>query len=156
MALAGYIPARRTAPRADLFDWLAFGLSVFMLLIHSQGWILPLVGETFDESSSALVRNAYLPAYAAGILLLAMNLGECIKGTLRQPFLVLIMLVAAASMLWSLSPDATMRRLVALYATTLAGIVIAARYRWATLAEVVGAAFAILAIGSLVMVVAMP
>jgi exopolysaccharide production protein ExoQ len=155
---AAWQPPQHAAPahRADMFDWLAFGLAVFMLVIHSQAWILPLVGETFDEGSSALVRNAYLPAYAAGILLLAMSLGESIKGVLRQPFLVMIMLVAAASMLWSLSPDATMRRLVALYATTLAGVVIAARYRWATLAEVMGAAFAILAIGSLLMVLAVP
>ena len=74
----------RLHPRADMFDWLAFGLSVFMLLIFSQGWIMPLFGETFDAAASGVVRNAYLPAYGAAILLMAMNLGEVVKGTLRH------------------------------------------------------------------------
>lgn len=147
---------QRARPRTDMFDWLAFGLSVFMLLIFSQGWIMPLFGETFDAAASGIVRNAYLPAYAAAILLMAMNLGEVVKGTLRQPFLVLIMMVVAASMLWSLAPDATLRRMIALYATTLGGIVIAARYRWSTLAEIIGASFLILAVISFLLAVGVP
>lgn len=154
-------PPRTVAPpapqrRADLFDWFAFGLSVFILLIFSQGWIMPIFGATFDAAASGIVRNAYLPAYGAAIVLMAMNLGEVVKGTLRQPFLVLILLVVAASMLWSLAPDATLRRMIALYATTLAGIVIAARYRWATLAEVIGASFLILAVASFILAVGVP
>lgn len=155
------LPPRPVAPliprrRADLFDWMAFGLSVFILLIFSQGWIMPIFGATFDAAASGIVRNAYLPAYGAAIVLLAMNLGEVVKGTLRQPFLVLIMLVVAASMLWSLAPDATLRRMIALYATTLAGIVIAARYRWSTLAEVMAASFLILAVLSFLLAVGVP
>lgn len=154
-------PPRTVAPpapqrRTDLFDWFAFGLSVFILLIFSQGWIMPIFGATFDAAASGIVRNAYLPAYGAAIVLMAMNLGEVVKGTLRQPFLVLILLVVAASMLWSLAPDATLRRMIALYATTLAGIVIAARYRWATLAEVIGASFLILAVASFILAVGVP
>lgn len=155
------LPPRPLAPprprhRADMFDWMAFGMSVFMLLIFSQGWIMPIFGETFDAAASGIVRNAYLPAYGAAIVLMAMNLGEVVKGTLRQPFLVLIMLVVAASMLWSLAPDATMRRMIAVYATTLGGIVIAARYRWATLAEVMATAFLVLAAISFLLAVGVP
>ena len=151
----GPAPAARLH-RADAWDWLAFGMAVFIILVHSQGWVMPLVGEKFDAASSSLVRNAYLPAYGAGIVLLAMTLGESIKGILRQPFLVLIMAVVAASMLWSLSPDATLRRIIALYATTLAGVVIACRYKWSTLAEVIATAFAIMAVACLVAAVAVP
>jgi O-antigen ligase len=52
-------------------------------------------------------------------------------------------------MFWSVSPDQTQRRIFALAFTTLGGVVLAARYSWARLAEVIGAAFVILAIGSL-------
>lgn len=156
MTAAAWSDARSGPHRADMWDWLAFAMSVFILLIFSQGWILPLVGDKFDEGSSALVRNAYLPAYGAGVLLLAMTPGETLQGLLRQPFLIILMGVVAASMLWSLSPDATLRRIIALYATTLAGVVIAARYRWTALVEVMATAFAILALASLVVSVAIP
>jgi exopolysaccharide production protein ExoQ len=55
------------------------------------------------------------------------------------------MVVVAASILWSVSPDQTSRRIFALLFTTLGGVVLAARYSWARLAEVLATTFAILA-----------
>ena len=46
--------------------------------------------------------------------------------------------------------------LVAVYATTLGGIVLAARYRWADLAEVFATAFAVLAVVCFLMSLAVP
>jgi exopolysaccharide production protein ExoQ len=142
--------------RADMWDWMVFGLCVVMILIHSQAWVVPVVGQKFDAANSALVRNAFLPAYGMAILLLAMRPGEVMKGLLRQPFLIMVMAVVAASMVWSMSPDATLRRVIALYGTTLAGVVIGSRYRWSTLAEVIGAAFAVMAVGCLIAAVLFP
>ncbi len=156
MTTAAWSAAAPRPRRADIWDWMAFGLCVFMVIIHSQGWMLPLIGEKFDPASSALVRNAYLPAYAAAIIILAMTPGESLKAILRQPFLLLILAIVAASMLWSLSPSATMRRMIALYGTTLAGVVIASRYRWSRLSEVFAVAFALLAVACVIMAVAFP
>lgn len=142
--------AAQPARRADLWDVLAFGLMVMSLLLYSQGWILPIFGSKFDAASSAAIRNAYLPAYAAGVFVLAMRPWDTVLAMLRQPFLIVLMIVTAASVLWSIAPDATVRRLVALVATTLTGVVLAVRFRWATLAEVIAAAFGLLAVASLV------
>ncbi|MBP7704299.1 MAG: O-antigen ligase family protein [Caulobacter sp.] len=123
---------------------------VMSLLLYSQGWILPLFGSKFDAASSAAIRNAYLPAYAAGVVVLAMRPWDTATAMLRQPFLIILMIVTAASVLWSIAPDATVRRLVALVATTLTGVVLAVRFRWSTMAEVMAATFGLLAVASLV------
>jgi O-antigen ligase len=49
-----------------------------------------------------------------------------------------------------------MRRIVALYATTLTGVVLAARYSWATLAEIMAATFLILAVLCLLLIFGLP
>lgn len=134
----------------------AFALSVFILLIYSQAWVYPLLGDTADAAAGGLVRVLYLPAYAAGIALLAMAPRSAILALMRQPFLVLLLAIAAASWFWSISPDQTSRRVFALYCTTLGAVVIAARYRWAKLAEVMGTCFAILVLLTFVVALAVP
>lgn len=134
--------------RADMWDWLAFGLLTLSLIMYSQGWILPIFGSKLDPASSGVIRNAYLPIYAAAIVVLAMRPWETAMALTRQPFLLLLMAVTGLSILWSIDPGATMRRLIALYATTLTGVVLAVRFRWATMAEVMATAFAIMTLAS--------
>lgn len=144
------------AARFDLWSLAAFALAVLVLLTHSQGWVMLAAGDPVDPSKSGLVRNLYLPAYAAAIVLLAAAPGEALRALARQPFLVLLMVIAGLSVLWSIAPDQTVRRIVALYATTLGGVVLAIRFRWNALAEVLAVAFAVLAVASLVAAVAAP
>ena len=147
-AAASWEAGRPAAHRIDVWDVLAFGMLVMSLLLYSQGWILPIFGETFDAASSSAIRNAYLPAYAAGVAILAMRPWDAAMATLRQPFLLALLTVTALSVVWSIAPDATVRRLVALFATTLTGVVLAVRFRWATMAEIMATAFGLLAVAS--------
>jgi len=142
--------------RTDAWDWLAFALGVFFILVYSQGWIAPIFGLKLDEASSGMIRNAYLPAYAAGIVLLAMAPGATLAALLRQPFLLALLGIVALSTLWSIAPDQTVRRIVAVYATTLCGVVLATRFRWSTMAEVLATANAVLVVGSIVWAVLPP
>lgn len=142
--------AGRARERADMWDWLAFGLLVFSLILYSQGWILPIFGSKFDAASSSAIRNAYLPVYAAGVVVMAMRPWDTAMAVARQPFLVILMIICGLSMTWSIDSGASMRRLIALYATTLTGVVMAVRFRWNTMAEVMAAAFAVLTLASLV------
>jgi exopolysaccharide production protein ExoQ len=130
----------------------AFAAAVGMLLIYSQGWELMLVGAGPDDAiaESSLIRSLFIPAYAAGVALMALCPGRLAAGLVRQPPLIALVAIAIVSMLWSVSPDQTPRRVFALVFTTLSGAVLAARYSWAQLAEVVGATFVILAVASLV------
>jgi O-antigen ligase len=143
-------PFGRARPaRRSLVDIAVFAGAVFMVLIYSQGWETPLTGGGDEAADSDLIRTLFLPAYAVGIGLMAITPWRMLQGLARQPFLVALMLIAAVSMLWSVSPDQTSRRIFALAFTTLGGVALAARYSWARLAEVLAAAFAILAVASL-------
>lgn len=142
--------AAAAAPRLSIIDAIAFALSVLMLLTYSQAWMQPLFGDKIDLQASGLVRSLYFPAYAAGLFLLALSPGEALRGLLRQPFLAVIVIVAAASIAWSVAPDQTVRRVVALVFTTLGAVVLGARWRWATLTEILATAFAILTLLSLI------
>lgn len=143
--VAGAFPRAQPA-RWNLTETAAFAAAVFMILTYSQGWELPLVGGGDETSDLGLIRTLFLPAYAAGVGLLALTPWNTARGLLRQPFLIAIFTVAALSMFWSVSPDQTQRRIFALAFTTLGGVTLAARYSWAQLAEVIGATFLILAV----------
>jgi exopolysaccharide production protein ExoQ len=67
---------------------------------------------------------------------------------LGEPFLIPIMAVVFASLAWSISPDQTMRRAVAVGFTTLCGVTLGSRWRWSTLTEIIAVTFAILAVSS--------
>ena len=133
-----------------------FCASVAMLLIYSGGWELPLFGENAGESAGGIMRVAYLPAYAAGFLLVALNPRNLIRVLIRQPLLILLMLIVVGSTFWSIAPDVTTRRAFAVSCTTLGGLALAARYKWAQLAEVVGATFIVLIVASFVVCLAVP
>jgi O-antigen ligase len=152
--------ARGVAPAAParlMFSQIAlFSLAVISLLVFSGGWELPAVGENATESGSAILRVGYLPAYAAGFALIALRPGASLRVLLRQPFLLVLLTVAVASTFWSVNPDQTVRRCFALVCTTLGGVALAARFRWPQLAEVMGAAFAVLIVACFVVCLAVP
>jgi exopolysaccharide production protein ExoQ len=139
--------AQTPASVVDLVAWLA---TVGMLLLYSQAWLVPLFGETVDVSEGGLVRVLFVPGYAVGILLLALKPGAAFAGAIRQPFLILLLFVVFASVTWSVSPDQTLRRAIAVALTTLSAVALGARWRWPALTETLAVTFGILLVGSLI------
>jgi exopolysaccharide production protein ExoQ len=152
--VTGGARARPTPP--SIGRTAAFWASVLAVLIFSQFWVFPLLGDKGDPAASGLVRVLFVPAYLVAAVLLAFAPLRTTLAALRQPFLLLLMLIVGASVFWSVEPDQTVRRVVAIYATTLAGIVLGSRWRWADLAEVLATSFAILVGIALVVSVAVP
>lgn len=146
----------RAAARPTVIDALAFLSGVFILLIYSQGWLAPLINYGDATAAGSIIRVIYFPAYAAGLFLAGTALVQTLKGVIRSPFLVLLLLVTAASWFWSVDPSATVRRFVAVTFTMMGGVALAARFRWPTLAEVCATAFAILAVLSVLVTLARP
>jgi hypothetical protein len=142
--------------RVDPWELTAFVLSVLSILVFSQAWVFPMLGENGDPAASGLVRALFLPAYGCALILLAMQPMATLAAVVRQPLLLLLMAIVGVSVLWSVEPDQTVRRMVALYATTLSGIVIGARYGWARLSEVIATAFAILVVICFAVAIAVP
>lgn len=144
------------ADHVTAFRLLVFACAVGIVLIFSQAWVFPLLGDNEDAAADSLVRALFFPAYGMALFLAVLAPASAFWATLRQPFLILLMLIVGASIAWSVSPDQTLRRVVAIYATTLGGIVLGSRYRWADLAEVLATAFATLAVIAFIVPIAIP
>ncbi len=138
------------APATTTLDIVAWLATVGMLLLYSQAWLVPLFGETVSVQEGSLVRALYIPGYLVGLFLVALKPGASLVGLIRQPFLIAILCIAAASTAWSISPDQTSRRALAVVLTTLCGVAIGVRWRWAAMAEMLATVFGVLTIGSLV------
>lgn len=121
-----------------------FVLGLIILLTFSQAWVFPMLGDIGDPAASGLIRTLFFPAYGLGLVLLVASPGKAILAGLRQPFLILLMAVIGASILWSIAPDQTARRALAIYATTLCAIVLAADRTWTELVELFATSFAVL------------
>jgi len=144
-------PVARARPYADI---LAFLASVLIVLIYSQSWGAPLTG--YGARSADFLRNGYYPAYALAVGLVLTRPGTALQALARSPLMILLLLLAAASFMWSITPDVTLRRVMALLFTTLGGVALASRWRWATLTEIFATAMALMMIISLFLGVLVP
>jgi exopolysaccharide production protein ExoQ len=152
-------PAAKPAPtvadagRLGAMDIIALGLSVLMVLIYTQPWVMlaPTTDSMADAANSGPLRVMYFAMYAGGLFVLAFKPWQAVRGLIAQPFLIALLLVAAASMIWSVAPDQTMRRVVGITLTTLSGVALGARWRWSTLTEILATGFAIIAVLSLLL-----
>jgi exopolysaccharide production protein ExoQ len=131
-------------------------MGVLIILIFSQGWLVPIFGDKTGAAEGGLIRAAYFPAYAAGLIVLLSSGFNMFRAIVRQPFLIFLMLLAGFSYFWSISPSETMRRVIALWLTTLAGVALASRFRWGQMIEIMAIALGILTVLSLVASAAIP
>jgi exopolysaccharide production protein ExoQ len=139
-------PAPKAADASVTERW-AYGLSIFILMMFTQPWVVVQFEQA--QSGSLLARLLFFPGYIAGLVLIGQRPGRTALGLLREPFLVILSLVAVASLYWSVAPDQTGRRIVALSLTTLCGVALGARWRWSQLVEITAVSFAIMALASL-------
>lgn len=143
-------------PQAVSPSLLTVAVAVVMLLIFSAGWHLPLFGEKADEAASGLLRVAFLPAYGLAFLLIMGRPWNMVRVTVRQPFLIILMVVVVASISWSIQPDVSIRRGFAVGCTTLAGLALASRFRWAELARLFAITYCFLIVASYLVSLALP
>lgn len=154
----GHPPRAPAEAHRRLTTWtlVTVAAAATIFLIYSQFWVFPILGDKGNPAASGLVRVLSIPAYLAAMLLFALQPLDTLRATLRQPFLIALLLVCAASTLWSISPDQSFRRVIALGFTCLGAIVLAVRYSWSELAELLAGCFAVLAVIALAASVAVP
>lgn len=148
----------RAADQGRLTAWrvLTMGAAALVFMIYSQFWVFPLLGENGDPAASGIVRALYLPAYAAALGLFLLSPLDGLKALARQPFLVALLFIALLSTLWSVAPDQTLRRAIGLVFTTLGAVMLAARYRWATMTQILAGCFAALTVISIAVSLLVP
>lgn len=146
----------RRRPSAGALSGPVFACGLILLLIHSQIWVRPLFGDAPDAASGGLIRLMNLPAYALALLVGVSAAPQLLWGFVRQPFLVALFGLCGMSVLWSIAPDETQRRMVALMGTSLGGLALGARYGWRSLSGLLGWTMGILVIVSFLVSLLMP
>jgi len=102
------------------------------------------------------IRNIFLIAYVITALLAALNWQRMILGIAAVWPIALLIGLAWLSNFWTVAPEITSRRCIALSVTTLMGVYLFARYDLPTLLRLLTCVVAILVVGSLVWVFAVP
>ena len=108
------------------------------------------------EAESPAARLAWVPLYLLTLALLVLRLPHVLRLVTFAPLLVVCVLVAGLSVMWSVDPALSLRRAVALAMTTSLGLVLAAWLGWSKLIQGAALAFAALALISVAVVLADP
>lgn len=140
---ADVVPAR--------WEWAA---SIVIIIMMTGALIGPIFAP--DQGETPILRLVWLPAYAV-ILMLAMRRAlEILR--LWPAVLICAALVGLcwASSLWSLFPDVTVRRTIALAISMLFALYLAASFRGPRLLRLLSWSFLIMAVLSLLFVAALP
>jgi exopolysaccharide production protein ExoQ len=108
----------------------------------------------FEEQQ--FLRLSWIPVYLITFLLAAPRLPAVWRAAMWSPLIVVLLALAMASMLWSLAPADTLRRCFAITGTTLLGLYLAARFEPRELIRLLGWAFAVVMVLSVLFVAAKP
>jgi O-antigen ligase len=140
---------------------LAKCATIFVFLLASTGLLLPLLqaqnGTVVDASQGDPVTQAvWFLVYLVMFLLFLVQWRYLISVALRDKLLLLLTALAIVSVLWSVAPDVTVRRGVALIGTSLFGVYLAGRFSEAEMLRLLAWTFGIAAVLSLVFAVALP
>jgi exopolysaccharide production protein ExoQ len=103
-----------------------------------------------EVPESTLLRYLWLPFYGlvgAGLLLSAR---EAWRAVLASPWLILLSALAIISAGWSIDPELSLRRGIAVTATTLLGVYIAVRFDWIGALRLLGGVWFALMLASLI------
>jgi len=137
-----------------LADVVALIASVGLILTYVGFWSAPLTD--YGARSADFLRNFYYPAYLLAVVLVCMRPERAIRGMVRSPLLIALLLLTAATYFWSIMPDLTARRIPALLFTTLAGVALASRWSWRSLTEIIAGTLGALAVLSFLLGALLP
>jgi exopolysaccharide production protein ExoQ len=156
MNYGGNVEARNNMMNR-LLHW-AEEITVFILIFQfSTALVALLLTDPSDlTSSSSLARNLWFPGYLLILLLTLRWFPNVFRMAVLNPLLITCILWAGLSYIWSIHPDVTLRRSVALLMTTLFGLVLAARYDWNELVQRLAFVFLVTAVISLFLSVFIP
>jgi O-antigen ligase len=133
-------------------------LFFFFLIFMFSTALVALFLTDFDnmEYESPLARALWYPVYLFVLVLALRCLPQLLRLVAFNPLLIFCVLICGLSYFWSVDPEISMRRSIALLITTLFGLVLAARYDWSGLVQRLAACFWVMAIVSILIAVLLP
>lgn len=146
-----------SAQRPTAIRILEWTIAAGVVLMMSNALIGPLLDplQTGGESN-LILRLMWLPVYGATLMLATLRTPELLRFWFPALLMGVLIAWAAASVLWSIDPGVTQRRVIAVAFTTLFGLYLAASFPGRSLAELLALCALILALGSYVVSLAMP
>jgi len=134
---------------------LEFALAGLTLFMFAEAFLPRLLAPgpadvTGEVPESTLLRYLWLPFYGLVAVGLFLAIGQAWRAVLRAPWLILLALVAMASAIWSIDPELSFRRGIALLATTMMGVYLAARFDWLSALRLLGAVWLFLMAASFI------
>ncbi len=160
-ALTQNAHARPGDDNDGLAVWLAraeIALSVFCVLMLTDAFWGPVLAPQANQGGddNPLLRLLWLPVYAVALLLSGMRAARFLK-ILPALFMTGILIgLCFASQFWSIDPETTVRRTIAVAFTSLFGLYLGARWKGVELTQIVALSFAILTIGSYFVCICVP
>lgn len=138
-------------PVGPTYGWLtrAETIACFaMLALMSNALLAPLFAPDQNPDNVPWLRLIWVPVYATIAFLVVSR--PIRMSRVAVPAVMGLILVgwAFVSSSWSIAPDVTFRRSIALLMTTLFGLYLAARYDWREFLELLAGVFLLLAVGN--------
>jgi exopolysaccharide production protein ExoQ len=133
---------------------------VLAMLVLTGGAVGMLTNESryaVDLAAGDPLRQTLYAVIYAGVAALAALRWRAMLAVLRNDALLTgLLLLATASIIWSVAPDITLRRVIALWGTTLVGVYLAARFPVRVQLRLLAWTLGIAAMASLAVVLVMP
>ena len=141
----------------NVLNWAENFAYVFMLVFFSGA----IIGILFTDltnlnQENPLARTSWFPMYALILAMVLRTFPQFFRMAVFSPLLILCVAYCGLTMFWSVDYSLTMRRSVALMVTTMAGLVLAARFTWEEMVQRIAFAFFILAILTIFVVITNP
>jgi O-antigen ligase len=158
MTLAPAIGARAPSARdrGTVLDHAEVAFVFLTILLMSQALLPAVFAPEQPNEGPPWMRMMWFPIYGGTLLFAMLRLERMASVWITALATAPLIALAFISSEWSLLPDVSSRRALALTFTTAFGLYLAARFSWARLAEVVAAAFLLMALGSVVAALAFP
>lgn len=136
----------------------AFHVSTLLLLMNAlEPLWLEMSGFLYDPvQGDPIQRGLLLSGYLLSIPIILFYPISTFRIASRSPLLWLMIVWAAFSILWSGSPDVTLRRVIAVLLTTLFSLALYLRYPFQSFLRLLGATFFLAILSSLLMVAFKP
>jgi len=134
-------------------------LAWVLILLFYSGAVLGLTLLTpadLANPDGTFARLLWYFTYVLILFLTVLRLPYVLRIVAFNPILIVCVFWCCLSFLWSVHPDITFRRAIALLMTTLAGLSFAARYDWAKMVQITAFAMLLLCIMSILVVLLMP
>ena len=160
-SLLGVQGSKSSTGASQLSEKLEKGFTVLILLLATGG-LLPLLRHGGEASTVGIAegdpvaRAIWIGVYVATFALVAARWKLFVYVATRDKLLLLLVVLAMISVLWSFDPGFTIRRSFALVGTTLIGIYFAMRYSLGEQLRLLAWAFGIAALLSLLFALAVP